>query len=263
MQEETGVVFRIKKYAIHDGPGIRTTVFLKGCPLRCGWCHNPEGINPMPEAMAPAGQATAGAAIIGNSVTAGQVMAEIRKDVIFYDESGGGATFSGGEPLMQPTFLAVLLNLCRAEAIHTTVDTSGFASAETMADITKKADLILFDLKFMDDAAHRHHTGVSNDRILENLAIAATSGTPIRIRIPLIPRITDSRGNLEGIADRVRSVGTVTHVDLLPFHPTADGKYQRLGRTNPMAGVAAPAADAVDAVKEIFRARGFNVTMGG
>ncbi|MBI9084694.1 MAG: glycyl-radical enzyme activating protein [Desulfobacterales bacterium] len=263
MENQTGVIFRIKKYALHDGPGIRTTVFLKGCPLRCRWCHNPEGIAPEPQSMTPTGQANTRDAIIGNHVTAGQVMAEIRKDVIFYDESGGGATFSGGEPLMQPAFLTALLDLCRAEAIHTTVDTSGFASPETMAAVAPKTDLILFDLKLMDETAHRHHTGVSNDRILKNLAIVTASGTPVRIRIPLIPGITDSRENLEGIADRIRSVGAVNHVDLLPFHPAADAKYQRLGMANPMAGIEAPAADVVDDVKAIFRARGFDVKIGG
>ena len=263
MENQTGVIFRIKKYALHDGPGIRTTVFLKGCPLRCPWCHNPEGLATEPETMVPVGQASTSGEMIGHTVTAGQVMAEIRKDVIFYDESAGGATFSGGEPLMQPLFLAALLDGCRAESIHTTVDTSGFARSETMAAIVKKADLILFDLKLMDDTAHRQYTGVSNDRILKNLAMAAASGTPVRIRVPLIPGITGTQENAEQTAHHIRSLGAVNAIDLLPFHPTADNKYRRLGKANPMAGIPAPTAEAVSAVKTIFQTHGFDVTIGG
>lgn len=263
-EKTSGVVFRIKKYALHDGPGIRTTVFFKGCPLRCGWCHNPEGIDPAPQPMGPThGQTGRNPSMIGHRATAAQVMTEIRKDLIFYDESGGGVTFSGGEPLMQPEFLTALLDLCRAEAIHTAVDTSGLAPARPFARVADRADLILFDLKIIDPLAHRERTGASNAQILENLSVAADSGTALRIRIPLIPGVTDAEENLAAIADRILGLNGVKGVDLFPFHPTADGKYRRLGMTNPMDGVQRPDERAIEKAKKAFEAFGIFVHIGG
>jgi pyruvate formate lyase activating enzyme len=263
MQNEVGIIFRIKKYAIHDGPGIRTTVFLKGCPLRCGWCHNPEGIDPDPEPMGPGNGGDAGKKTIGTAVAVSQVMAEIEKDTIFYDESGGGATFSGGEPLMQPAFLSSLLDGCRNHGIHTAVDTSGFASTEAMAMVAEKTDLILFDLKIMDEDEHRRHTGVSNKQVLENLKIVSESGTPVRIRFPLIPGITDNMENARRLAETIRLLGNIRHIDLLPFHPAADAKYRRLGRENPMAGATKPDDETIENIRTEFETRGFQVHLGG
>ncbi len=200
-----GIVFRIKKYAIHDGPGIRTTVFLKGCPLACWWCHNPEGQSMEPQPIAPArGGDGAGDPVrgetVGRRMTVAEVIAQVSRDLIFYDESGGGATFSGGEPLMQPEFLAALLDGCRRERVHTAVDTSGYAPGGVFNAIAARADLLLFDLKLMDDAEHRACTGVSNRPILENLAAAARDGRPLRIRFPVIPGISGGVDVFDGEA---------------------------------------------------------------
>ena len=147
-----GIIFDIKKYALHDGPGIRTTVFLKGCPLNCWWCHNPEGQNPEPERFLT--NQTVNHEIIGREVTVDEVIAEIEKDRIFYDESGGGATFSGGEPLMQPDFLKNLLTACQIRDISTVLDSCGYAAWEIIEKIKDKVDLFLYDLKMIDDKKH-------------------------------------------------------------------------------------------------------------
>jgi pyruvate formate lyase activating enzyme len=261
-----GIVFRIKKYAIHDGPGIRTTIFLKGCPLACWWCHNPEGRSPEPQTIVRARAAyLAGSApceTIGRRMTVDQVLAQIVKDLIFYDESGGGATFSGGEPLMQAGFLTALLDRCRAEGIHAAVDTSGYAPADIFNTVAARADLLLFDLKLMDDAAHRACTGVSNRQILENLAAASRAGRRLRIRFPVIPGITDGEDNLERIADFLESLERVRNIDLLPFHRIADGKYSRLGLENRMQATRPPSRDTLAHIGALFRGRNFTVSMG-
>ncbi|NNG00205.1 MAG: glycyl-radical enzyme activating protein [Desulfobacteraceae bacterium] len=250
MFNTTGNIFKIQKYAIHDGPGIRTTVFLKGCPLSCRWCHNPEGI--------PAGGNPG-----GRSVTPEEVMGEIAKDIIFYDESGGGATFSGGEPLAQVKFLLALLEQCAALGIHTTVDTTGFAQPATIAAVAELADLFLFDLKLMDDAMHRRVTGVSNAVILENLRHLSGLKKKIRIRFPLIPTITDADDNIENMVRFVRSLETIGHIDILPFHDIAAAKYQRLGLEDKMNGITPPDDDSVNRVKAYLELSGFNVRIGG
>jgi pyruvate formate lyase activating enzyme len=263
-----GIVFRIKKYAIHDGPGIRTTIFLKGCPLACWWCHNPEGRNTEPQIIAPArgrdpSDSTTPPETIGRRMTVDHVMAQIVNDLIFYDESGGGATFSGGEPLMQPGFLADLLDRCRKEQVHTAVDTSGYAPADIFSGIAARADLLLFDLKLMDDAAHRAYTGVSNRPILENLEMAAHGGRPLRIRFPVIPGITDGEDNLRRVADFLDALDRVRNIDLLPFHRIADGKYGRLGLENRMKTTPPPSRDILARIAALFRGRGFSVSVGG
>jgi pyruvate formate lyase activating enzyme len=223
----SGLIFDIKKYSIHDGPGIRTTLFLKGCPLACAWCHNPESQSSKPEMIfreqrcircgvcltaCPRraitwngdGPLTDWAACqpcdacvtacyaearerIGREMTVAQALAEIERDRAFYDESGGGVTFSGGEPLMQSDFLAALLHACKAQDLHTAVDTCGFAAWETLDKVRGEVDLFLYDLKLMDDARHRAFTGVSNAPILANLQALSRLGHNLLIRIPLVP----------------------------------------------------------------------------
>ena len=164
-----GTIFRIKKYALHDGPGIRTTVFFKGCPLSCRWCHNPEGIDPRPQTMSRRTSSGETDETVGRVIGVDALVKVIEKDVLFYDESGGGVTFSGGEPLGQPHFLEALLAACNRLEIHATLDTSGFAPVDVIDRVLSRLQLVLFDLKIMDAERHRRHTGVSNRIILENL----------------------------------------------------------------------------------------------
>jgi pyruvate formate lyase activating enzyme len=251
-----GNIFKIKKYALHDGPGIRTTVFLKGCPLACRWCHNPEGIS------FQAGDRQ-GDTLAGWSASVAQVVAEIEKDRIFYDQSGGGVTFSGGEPTAQPEFLEALLVACRERAIHTALDTSGWASADIFARLADLADLILFDLKIVDSEAHRIHTGQDNGPILANFAALLAGDKPLSVRLPLIADVTDSPSNIDALVALLLSGSRRPPIDLLPYHAIAGGKYERLGLSNPMADTAPPAPEAVAAVRQRLIQSGFIVTIGG
>jgi len=261
-ESENGIIFRIKKYAIHDGPGIRTTVFLKGCPLNCWWCHNPEGRDPKPEIMeythSPEKQR-----VVGKVVTVSEITAEIEKDVIFYDESDGGVTFSGGEPLMQAVFLEALLNRCREREIHTALDTTGYASEEIFNRVCQCADLILFDLKIMDDALHRKYSGVSNKNILENLKRIAGNGKAVRIRFPVIPKITDSPDNIKQMTEFLKELYLITHIDILPFHNIAEGKYHKLDIENRMRGIEPPSDFHVQELQKHFESHGFISKVGG
>ena len=265
--EPVGIIFDIKKFAIHDGPGIRTTVFFKGCPLSCWWCHNPESQRPEPETMqrpAAGGNGRARQNIpVGRQVSVSELIREIEKDVLFYDESGGGVTFSGGEPMMQPDFLAAAIDACAEREIHTALDTSGHAPEPVMIRLLERVDLLLYDIKLMDDAAHRRYTGTSNRRILSNLQAAARLGKPIVIRVPLIPGITDTDENIDRIITFLKTTDRVQHVDVLPFHHLHGDKYSRLGRTDPMDGVKPPADDRIEAVRRRFQDSGFHVTTGG
>lgn len=258
-----GTIFRIKRYALRDGPGIRTTVFFKGCPLSCRWCHNPEGIDPRPVSMAKNTSKGEVQEVVGEVVDAAELVAAIEKDQLFYDESGGGVTFSGGEPLAQPRFLEAVLAACNRRDIHATLDTSGFAPAAVLDRVLPRLQLVLFDLKMMNPHLHRKYTGVPNGPILENLKRLAGGSTPWRLRIPLIPGMTDTQTNLEQIARFVAGRQSIQGIDLLPFHRIASGKYRRLGLTDPMAGTQPPSPDHVAAIKDRFESAGFDVSIGG
>ena len=278
MSQMTGIVFDIKKFSIHDGPGIRTTVFLKGCPLSCQWCHNPESQEMEPEIMlrpnrcigcrvcinaCPQGAISerdgrtitdvdrcirCGACaeacyaeareLVGREMTVGEVMVEIEGDIAFYDESGGGVTFSGGEPLVQPDFLRDLLQACQEQEIHTTVDTCGFAPWEVLDSIRHHVDLFLYDLKLMDDARHQKYTGASNAIILANLRALVQRGHTTVLRVPIIPGINDDEANIAAIGALATELGL--DADLLPYHATAIDKYRRMGRRYELEGVTAP-----------------------
>ncbi len=233
-----GTIFDIKKFAIHDGPGIRTTVFFKGCPLDCWWCHNPEGRKLETETLSvkPGGDASdscipARTVVIGRDVSVASVMDEVMKDVIFYDESGGGVTFSGGEPMMQPEFLLVLLQACKENGLNTAVDTSGYAPWDDFKKIYDLIDLFLYDLKLMDDESHVKYTGVSNKLILENLARLSSMGSKVEPRIPLIPGITDTEENLEAIAEFLTPQKNIRHVVLLPYNRLGEDKFRKFDLT--------------------------------
>lgn len=302
--QTTGLVFDIKRYAIHDGPGIRTTVFLKGCPLRCRWCHNPESWRPTPElsfrqtrctgCMAcvqtcPAGAITwqdgrpytdpnrcticglcveacinNGRQIIGEYMTVQQVLEEVAKDTIFYDQSGGGVTFSGGEPLMQPGFLLALLQGCRARGIHTALDSTCFCQWEILEQIADHTDLFLCDIKQIDKQEHIQFTGVDNTIILENIRRLAGNGKKIAIRVPLVPGVNDDMYSMTAIADFVEYLDGVEQVDLLPYHSGGLSKAVRLSEDiqlmNPTAG---PQQDVINRIKKMLEGRGLQVKVGG
>jgi pyruvate formate lyase activating enzyme len=310
----TGIVFDIRKYSIHDGPGIRTAVFLKGCPLRCAWCHNPEGLSPGSEllfraercvdcgacaracartqaglglrgldprtaARAPAGEDTCAACpsfgacaeacpaealqLIGREMSVEEVMAAIRADLPFYEDSGGGATFTGGEPLAQSGFLLELLRACRDEGIRSALDTSGWAPQELLLEAGTLADLVLFDLKLVDDARHRAATGVPSGPILDNLLALARAGGRIALRLPLIPGITDGPGDLEAAARYAASLGVDITIHILPYHDSARGKYALRGEDYALAGLAPASKDAAAAAARVFERAGLVATIGG
>jgi len=257
----TGTVFDIKRFAIHDGPGIRTTVFLKGCPLDCWWCHNPEGCSADPEFMDRVAEHRTPVAV-GSKMTVAEVMAEIEKDLLFYDESGGGVTFSGGEPLSQAEFLIALLTRCRRQGLHTALDTTGYAAPEIISRVAPLVDLFLYDLKVMDDSDHRTYTGVSNAGILKNLGFLANAGRTVSIRFPVIPGINDGSDNLARMAAFLSNLNLKV-IDLLPYHRIHRQKYHRLGRPERLADLEPPATEAIARLSSYFTTRGFAVRVGG
>ncbi len=243
-----GVVFDIKRFAIHDGPGVRTTVFFKGCPLKCAWCHNPESIKTnielMPRERRVGDVIVADCEQVGYEISVDELFAEVLKDRVFMEESDGGVTFSGGEPLMQPEFLYQILNKCRDAGLHTVVDTSGYASALVIERIAPLTDLFLYDLKLMDDDLHQRYTGVSNVLILKNLEWLLANNYQVRVRIPILTDVTATHENLQHLADYLKRLKlSFDKVDLLPYHATAQHKYERLQRSNEFAGIPSVSKD--------------------
>ncbi len=299
--ELRGRIFDIKRYAIHDGPGIRTTVFLKGCPLRCDWCQNPESqgadreiflspnrcigcgkcieacpegaVSPKDRRPDPLKCVRCGTCVeacpadarqlLGCDYSVDRLVAELERDRIFYDESDGGVTFSGGEPLVQPDFLRAGLERCRALGLHTAVDTCGHVPPEQMEDFARRTDLFLYDLKAMDPGRHRDSVGVSNELILENLRRVCEAGTPVWVRVPLIPGFNDGEDNLRATAEFVRALPGRPPLSLLPYHRTAAAKYRRLGRRYPMENLAAPPPEAVARAADRLKSMGLDVLQEG
>ena len=297
-----GLIGNIQRFSLHDGPGIRTTVFLKGCPLSCLWCHNPENRCAEPEIVAvegrcmrcgrcaevcPQGGVVAGGngrqqaptckhcgacvevcptgarQTVGQQMSVAEVLAEVGKDGVFYEESGGGVTFSGGEPLMQSDFLKALLEACAAQGIHTAVDTCGFAATQHLLAVVAATDLFLYDLKTLDDAKHARLTGVSNAIILENLRLLGCVHHNIWLRIPIIPGLNDSAEELDALARFAASMCGVRQINLLPYHRTGVHKFQRLGRPYELADVRPPSPEYMAAVSQRFAALGLRAKIGG
>ncbi|MEW5872897.1 MAG: glycyl-radical enzyme activating protein [Chloroflexota bacterium] len=299
----TGILFDLRRFSIHDGPGIRTAVFFKGCPLRCTWCHNPESQSPRPELIlrprrciaclacieaCPIGAVTLqdGAPVtdlslcqacgecaqvcyaesrqvVGQRYTVQQVMDEMQRDGDFYAQSGGGVTFSGGEPLQQWRFLLALLQAAKAGGLHTCLDTCGYAPWERLERVLPYVDLFLYDLKLIDSARHRQYTGVPNRRILSNLRQLAASGASIRLRLPVIPGVNDDEGNLHATARFAAGLPNLQGLDLLAYHNSAEAKYRGLGRPYPPGELASPGEERMQAIAALFEAYGLPVRTGG
>ena len=291
----SGVVFDIRRFSVHDGPGIRTTVFFKGCPLRCPWCHNPEGLSAAPELVwraercircgsciaacpedalqqlddLPALDASRctlcgicadecfaqAREVMGRAMDVDAVLAQVERDLPFYEESGGGVTFSGGEPLAQPEFLADLLRGARARGIHTALDTCGYAPWDTLDGLRTDVDLFLYDLKLVDEERHRSVTGVANTVILDNLERLADRGHHIVLRLPLVPGINDDEANLRAIGLLAGRLG-VERVVVLPFHRLGRDKYARLGRADELSDIAIPTDAQVARALDVLRGAG-------
>lgn len=224
------VVFDIRRGVTKDGPGLRTSVFLKGCPLRCAWCHNPESQSPEIERAVTTDE------ICGRRMTVAEVMAEVRRDKVFYGPSRGGLTITGGEPMAQPDFTFALAAAAKAEGIHVGLDTSGFAPWEALEAMLPVVDLWLYDLKCMDAAQHRALTGVDNGRILDNLRRLDTLGTHIWIRCPLVPGLNDSDADLAALRAFLETLRHVEKTEVCPYHPLGLEKYAKFGKTPPYAG---------------------------
>ncbi len=297
------MIFDINHFSTHDGPGIRTTVFLKGCPLSCLWCHNPESQSSQPELMyhpnlcigcleclSVCPQAaisqnggslhtdlnqcdlcgecvkvcfSAAREMIGSQSSVDDILKEIKKDISFYDQSDGGVTFSGGEPLLQPVFLCELLKACKELDIHTTVDTSGYASQKVLQELLPWVDLFLYDLKAMDETLHKRLTGVSNQLILENLRWLSKLGKKVIIRIPIVPGLNDSQQEMQQLAEFSAGLASLDQIELLPYHPIGIEKYSRLQRIYPLEETIAPTKESLQKIADFLRNYGLEVHIGG
>ncbi len=299
----SGLVFNIQKYSVQDGPGIRTTVFLKGCPLRCAWCHNPEGISSKPEIISvqgrcigcgecrlacPSGASAPGEGalplrsetcvlcgacveacptgarqLVGRQISVPELLETVLRDRIFYEDSGGGVTFSGGEPVSQPEFLRECLLACRAQGLHTAVDTCGLVPTADLLAIAGVTDLFLYDLKLMDEARHREYTGVPNGLILGNLKALGRVHANIWLRVPVVPGLNDAPADLQATARFAATIPGVRQVNVLPFHRTGLSKAARLGQSSRVAEVQPPSALAMREAVEIFQSAGLSAKAAG
>jgi len=275
----TGIIFDFKRYTLHDGPGIRAAVHLKGCPLSCWWCHNPESQSPLPQtlfrgerciscgrcgASEDTGSCPSGAKeLCGKKITVNDLMALILKERIFFEQSGGGVTLSGGEPLLQPDFVIALLKECRRFEIHTAVDTCGFVSRSVLMEILPLTDLFLYDIKHMDNEKHLKYTGVDNETILSNLKTLGNAGALIYARMPFIPEINTDEKNLHSTGAFLRSVGGVVKVNLLPYHNAAEEKHRRWNSEYRLKGLNAPSEELLKDRAAILESYGLKIEVGG
>ena len=295
-----GSILTVKKFEIHDGDGLRSTLFLKGCPLRCRWCHNPEGISPQPQlayyapkcigcgsctTACPAGchlmegtihrldrrRCTACGAcaevcpkgaltLFGRRVTVEDILPELLADRAFYDATGGGVTLSGGEPLMQASFCRELLERLKKEDIRTAVDTCGYASRQAVEAVMPYTDVFLYDLKAVDEEVHKRCTGVSNRPILENLRYINSRGKNVEIRIPYVPGMND--GEIERMGEFLQDLSAVRCVKVLPYHGFAASKYEALGMENPLPRTESPGDEVLAQAVARLRSFGLNAVSG-
>ena len=252
--EQTGQIFDIKRFATHDGPGIRSTVFFTRCPLRCAWCHNPEAF-----ALCDSSHVDDVGKI--RNVTTSSLIKEVERDIAYYDRSGGGVTLSGGEPLAQPEFIQSFLSVCRERDLHAVVDTCGSVVTSSIEMAAAHADLILYDLKSIDDSVHTDWTGVGNRLILNNLMRLNELDVDVWIRIPLIPGVNDDPASLEATIKFLRNT-RFRRVSLLPYHRIGEGKYQNLGLEYRMAGIVPHPPEQLEQIRDLFASAGFDPHIG-
>lgn len=295
-----GLIYNIQRYSIHDGPGIRTTIFLKGCPLRCLWCQNPESIKSFPElgyseskcvkdyacikactrkALKTVGEGhpirierklcrtcrehncvdacyNQALKVIGEYLTLDYVIKEIKQDALFYRNSNGGVTLSGGEPLNQPLFTRNLLKACKEKGFHTVLETSGYAEWDILKKILEFVDLVLYDIKYFDSKNHLKLTGVPNEKILQNLrSIVSEVDTPVIARIPVIPNYNDSEENITETARFLKDIG-LKEVNLLPYHKLGIGKYKTVGKRYLLKKAEVPSDEHLDHLKRLIETHG-------
>lgn len=220
-----GIIFSIEEFAIHDGPGIRTTVFLKGCPLNCEWCHNPEGISFEPQPMVKNGETS----ICGEQISSTDLANIILKYKDFFGISGGGVTLTGGEPMAQPNFVVDFLK--KVKSIHKVIETSGHAPFSVFKEVVSLVDLVLIDIKHMNSEIHEKYTGVNNKLIQGNIKYLISSGKEFIVRVPLIPGVNDTEENMLEILSLIRDAKSLVRIELMPYHRTAGAKYKMIGKT--------------------------------
>lgn len=300
----TGLIFDIKKFAINDGPGIRLTVFFKGCNLQCKWCHNPESMSPKVQKMYNAKKCigtlscieicpnealkmtsegivtdynvcnlcgkcaevcpTKAFEMLGSAIPISELMKKIDNEAIFFDQSGGGVTFSGGEPLMHSDYLLAALKECGKRMYHRVVDTTAFSKLETVLEVAKHTELFLIDLKVMNSEKHKEFTGVGNEKILSNIVELAKTNCEIIFRIPLIKGVNTSKENIMRTALFINSLkGNRSVVNLLPYHNISENKHLKLGNSTNFMTFEVPTSIEIKEIISIFKKQGINATIGG
>lgn len=299
---DKGTIINIQKYSVHDGPGIRTTVFFKGCPLSCWWCHNPESQIKEHEIMFFYEKCTGcgvckkrcprdavriiegksfieeekcilcgkcmdfcpnnAKELVGKDLTKEEILKEIIKDEIFYEESGGGVTFSGGEPMLYADFLDDILTQCKVRGIHTAIDTSGYVSWNSFEKLKDKVDLFLYDIKLMDSEKHKKYTGVDNKIILDNLKNLSDTGNNLVIRMPIICGVNDDEDNIDKSIEFIKKLNVI-EVNLLPYHKIGMDKYKKLKMEYKLSGNEKPSEDKMAEIVKKFKDAGIKVKIGG